>query len=143
MKRNSILTLILLLVCILTGCNKWDCNGDLDGMWQLLEWRDEAGSTRATKQDMVFYSFQLRMASFRKNKGEGLYVRSSIEVSSQQIRIFDPIEYAGDGHDAVLPMSALASVGVPDDGILWIETLTGSTMVLRTNKNDVLTFRKY
>ena len=61
---------------VMTGCDKWDCNGDLDGMWQLTEWRDKNNVVKATKQDMIFYSFQLQMASFRKKKGEPNYIRS-------------------------------------------------------------------
>ena len=64
-------------------------------------------------------------------------------ASPEQIKIYDPIEYAGNGHDAVQPMSVLAPVGVPEDGIFQIQVLTGSTMVLKTSGQDVLTFRKY
>ena len=128
----------------MTGCDKWDCNGDLDGMWQMTEWRDNSGNVKATKQDMIFYSFQLQMASFRKQSSKKqLYTRSSLEVTLEQILIYAPIEYAGDGHDEVQSMSVLSPYGVPEDGILWIQTLTGSSMVLKTNKQDVLTFRKF
>lgn len=127
----------------ITGCNKWDCNGDLDGMWQLTEWRDEAGHVKATKEKMIFYSFQLQMASFRKQSGNHFFIRTSMKASPEQIQIYDPIEYAGNGHDEIQPMSLLSVVGVPEDGILRIEVLTGSTMVLKTSGADVLTFRKY
>lgn len=128
---------------LVMSCDKWDCNGDLDGMWQLTEWRDNAGNTKATKKDMIFYSFQLQMASFRKNSGKKFFIRTSMEVTPEKIHIYDPIEYAGNGHDEVQPMSVLSLVGVPEDGILWVEVLTGSAMVLKTNNQDVLTFRKY
>ena len=127
----------------MTSCDKWDCNGDLDGMWQLTEWRDKDDNVKATKQDMIFYSFQLQMASFRKQSGERFFIRTSMAASPEQIKIYDPIEYAGNGHDAVRPMSVLALFGVPEDGIFLIEVLTGSSMVLKTNDHDVLTFRKY
>lgn len=127
----------------LAGCDKWDCNGDLDGMWQLTEWRDKDGNVKASKQNMIFYSFQLQMASFRRQSGKIFYIRTSMEASPEKIRIYEPIEYAGNGHDKIQPMSVLLPVGVPEDGIFWIEVLTGSTMVLKTNTQDVLTFRKY
>ena len=133
----------MLALPAVTGCNKWDCNGDLDGMWQLTEWRDAEGGVMATKESMIFYSFQLEMASFRKRSGNQLYIRSSMKTSPGKILIYDPIEYVGSGHDALLPMSVLSVVGVPEDGILYVEVLTGSTMVLKTNGQDVLTFRKY
>ena len=126
-----------------TSCDKRDCNGDLDGMWQLTEWRDKDNAVKATKEDMIFYSFQLRMASFRRQSGESFFIRTMLEVNPDRIRIYDPAEYAGDKHDNVQPMSILSVVGIPEDGMLWIQTLTGSTMVLKTNGQDILTFRKY
>ena len=131
------------MLIAMTSCNKWDCNGDLDGMWQLTEWRDKDNAVKATKRDMIFYSFQLQMASFRKQSGERFFIRTSMAASPEQIKIYDPIEYVGNGHDAVQPMSVLAPVGVPEDGIFQIQVLTGSTMVLKTSGQDVLTFRKY
>ena len=135
--------LAALAMAAVTGCNKADCNGDLDGMWQLTEWRDKDGGVKATTQDMIFYSFQLQMASFRKQSGKKFFIRTSMKASPTQIQIYDPIEYAGNRHDAIKPMSVLSVVGVPEDGILHVEVLTGSAMVLKTSKEDVLTFRKY
>ena len=83
------------------------------------------------------------MASFRKQSGNHFFIRTSMKASPEQIQIYDPIEYAGNGHDEIQPMSVLSVVGVPEDGILHIEVLTGSTMVLKTSRADVLTFRKY
>ena len=135
-----ILTVILMAV---TSCEKRDCNGDLDGMWQLTEWRDKDNVVKATKDDMIFYSFQLQMASFHKLSDEQFFIRTMLEVAPERIRIYDPAEYVGDRHDEVQPMSNLSVVGVPEDGIFFIQTLTGSMMVLKTNGQDLLTFRKY
>ena len=141
--NNRIYILILAALLIaLSSCEKRDCNGDLDGMWQLTEWRDKDNVVKATKEDMIFYSFQLRMASFRKG-GDDFFIRSMLEVSPEQIRIYAPAEYAGNRHDEVKPMSVLSVVGVPEDGILWIQTLTSSTMALKTSDQEILTFRKY
>ena len=147
-KRNSVkgYFYILALTAVLmtmTGCNKWDCNGDLDGMWQMTEWRDKDGTVKATKEDMIFYSFQLQMASFRKENGERFFIRTMLEASPERILIYDPAEYVGNKHEEVKPMSVLSVVGVPEDGVLWVQTLTGSSMVLKTNTQDILTFRKY
>jgi hypothetical protein len=126
----------------MTSCDKWDCNGNLDGMWQLTEWRDVDNNVKATKEDMIFYSFQLQMASFRKNSSE-FYLRASLEVSPEQIRIYDPFDYVGNGHDKIKPMSMLSAVGVPEDGIFLIQVLTGNAMELKTNAGETLVFRKY
>ena len=127
----------------MTSCEKRDCNGDLDGMWQLLEWRDKDNVVKATKEDMIFYSFQLQMASFNKQSGKVSFIRTSLEVSPDKVRIYNPIEYVGKGHDEIQPMSVLSVFGVPEDGILWIQVLTNNTMELKTGNQDVLTFRKY
>ena len=131
------------MLMVLTGCNKRDCNGDLDGMWQLTEWRDKGNNVKATKDDMIFYSFQLQMASFRKDSDTKFFIRTMMEYSPEKILIYNPAEYVGNKHDETQPMSVLSVVGVPEDGVLWVQTLTGSAMVLKTNGQDVLTFRKY
>lgn len=144
MKGKLYILALVALLMALTSCDKRDCNGDLDGMWQLTEWRDKDNMVKATKEDMIFYSFQLRMATFRKQNGEQINLLSTmLEVSPERIRIYEPAVYAGDKHDEVLPMSALSEYGVPEDGIFWVQVLTGSTMVLKTNGQDILSFRKY
>jgi len=89
---------------------------------------------------MIFYSFQLQMADFRKVDNE---IRTSLKVTPEQIIIYDPIIYKGNGHDEIRPMSELSVFGVPEDGIMWIQVLTGSRMELKTNNQDILIFRKY
>ena len=141
-KKIYILFVFVAVVLFMTSCDKWDCNGDFDGMWQLTEWRDKDNNVKATKEDMIFYSFQLQMASFRMN-GDKFFIRTSLEASPEKIRIFNPIEYGGNGHDVIKPMSTLSIVGVPEDGIFLVQVLTGSKMCLKTNGDDVLVFRKY
>lgn len=143
MKKNIYILILFVATLTITSCDKWDCNGDLDGMWQLTEWRDNENNVKATKDDMIFYSFQLQMASFRKLSEENYYVSSMLEVGSEQIRIYNPAIYDGDGHDKLFPMSILSIVGVPEDGIFHIDVLTGSTMKLKTNNQETLVFRKY
>lgn len=134
---------IVAAMLTMSSCDKKDCNGDLDGMWQLTEWRDADNVVKATKQDMIFYSFQLQMSSFRRENDTPFFIRALLKVSPDRITIYNPFEYVGDKHDEVRPMSILSSVGVPEDGIFWIESLTNSSMLLRTNEGSRLTFRKY
>lgn len=143
MKGKLYILVLTAIMMAVTSCDKRDCNGDLDGMWQLTEWRDKNNVVKATKEDMIFYSFQLRMAAFRKLGDNHFFMRTMLEAAPERIRIYDPAEYVGDGHDEVQPMSVLSVVGVPEDGIFWVQTLTGSAMVLKTNGQDLLTFRKY
>ena len=142
MKRIYSIFLLVVMTVAFTGCDKWDCNGDLDGMWQLTEWRGTDKTLKATKEDKIFYSFQLQMAAFRKN-GDEFYIRTLLEANSEQILISKPIIYEGNGHDAVQPMSILSVVGVPEDGIFYIKELTGKSMKLQTKNQETLSFRKY
>ena len=142
-KRAYILFILVAAVMSLTSCDKWDCNGDLDGMWQLTEWRDKDNNIKATKEDLIFYSFQLQMASFRKQSDGDFYMSSMLEVSPDQIRIYNPAVYGGDGHDKIKEMSRLSIVGVPEDGIFLIQVLTSSMMELKTNGEETLVFIKY
>ena len=143
MKGKLYIFVFAAMLMAMTSCDKKDCNGDLDGMWQLTEWRDKNDAVKATKEDMIFYSFQLQMASFRMQSDNIFFLRTMLEDSPECIRIYNPAEYAGNKHDMILPMSVLSVVGVPEDGIFWVQTLTSSTMVLKTNSQETLTFRKY
>ena len=143
MKVRLYILAIVAAVLSMTSCDKKDCNGDLDGMWQLTEWRGADNTVKATKQDMIFYSFQLQMSSFQKNRNGSLFIRALLKVSPDQITIYNPFDYVGDSHDEVRPMSILSEVGVPEDGIFHIVSLTGSSMLLKTNDGEFLTFRKY
>lgn len=143
MKVRLYILAIVATVLSMTSCDKKDCNGDLDGMWQLTEWRGADNTVKATKQDMIFYSFQLQMSSFQKNRNGSLFIRALLKVSPDQITIYNPFDYVGDSHDEVRPMSILSVVGVPEDGIFHIVSLTGSSMLLKTNDGELLTFRKY
>lgn len=142
-RRVHILFILVAAILTMASCDKWDCNGALDGMWQLMEWRDKDNNVKATKEDMIFYSFQLQMASFRKQSGGEFYISSMLEVKPEQIRIYNPATYRGDGHDEIKEMSILSICGVPEDGIFKIQVLTGSKMELKTNAEDILVFRKY
>lgn len=142
-KAKLYILALVAAVLSMTSCDKKDCNGDLDGMWQLTEWRGADNTVKATKQDMIFYSFQLQMSSFQKNRNGSLFIRALLKVSPDQITIYNPFDYVGDSHDEVRPMSILSVVGVPEDGIFHIVSLTSSSMLLKTNDGELLTFRKY
>lgn len=141
-KLLYVLSLGFILLSVV-ACNKKDCNGDLDGMWQLLAWQDKDNVLRADKNDMIFYSFQLQMASFRKTSFEESYVRSSVKFTPGTIYIYNPIEYVGGKHDVTLPMTSLAPFGVPEDGVFAIQSLNADALVLTTSQGDRLSFRKY
>jgi len=59
--RKHILTYILVaIVFMLTGCDKLPINGDLDGLWQLMEIK-QGDDIKEVKTDRLYCSFQLHM----------------------------------------------------------------------------------
>lgn len=143
MKKILYFIILLAFVAGITGCNKQDCNGDLDGMWQLVEWKDPEGTIVATGEDMIFYSVQLQMMNFKKLTPVGLNYNASFKRTDAGIQVYDPVKYIGGGHDQIMDMSVLASVGVPSDGIMKIEGLSSQELVLSSQAKGTLRFRKY
>lgn len=143
MKQILYFIVLLLFTSGIASCNKRDCNGDLDGMWQLVEWKDPEGTVVATKEDMIFYSVQLQMMNFKKLTPAELNYNSSFRKTDDGIQVYDPIRYIGGGHDQIMDMSVLNPVGVPADGIMKIEGLTSQDLILSSQAKGVLKFRKY
>ena len=85
MKRLFYILIFFVATLLITSCDKWDCNGDLDGMWQLTEWRDKENNLIATKDDMIFYSFQLQMASDGHDKEQPMSILSIVGVPEDGI----------------------------------------------------------
>lgn len=131
------------LVSMLASCDKMDCNDGLDGQWQMYEWKSPAGEVIAGKEMKLYYSFQLQMMMFQRLSSSSGYILSSFENRTTSIRVYDPLKYIGAGHDSILSMDTLAYYGVPMDGIMKVEKLTGSTLVLSSSEMGTLSFRKY
>lgn len=51
---------ILLICFLLTACDKLPANGDLDGMWQLIE-VEHNGVIRNVKEEQIYMSIQLKL----------------------------------------------------------------------------------
>ena len=136
--------IVALISVLLFSCDKVDCNGDLDGQWQMIEWTSPSGELVGNNEMQIYYSFQLQMVGFQRlsptNNGRQ---RSSFENQNSAIRIYDPIEYQGNGHDEILSMDVLKQYGVPSDGVMKIESLTSKTLVLTSTETGKLCFRKY
>ncbi len=136
-------TFCLFSFILLASCGKMDCNDGLDGQWQMTEWTSPDGEVLGGKEMEIYYSFQLEMMMFQRLSISSALQFSSFENCGTHIRIYDPIKYAGAGHDEILPMGMLAPYGVPSDGIMQVETLSGSRLVLSSKEMGKLTFRKY
>lgn len=139
----SIITVFSLTVFLFAACDKMECNDGLDGQWQMTEWKSPEGEFVAGKEMKLYYSFQLQMMMFQRLSYSSAYILSSFENRKADIRIYNPIKYMGNGHDSILSMDTLRQFGVPADGIMKVEKLTGSTLVLSSSEGGKLTFRKY
>ena len=138
-----IIIVSVLSVFFFAACDKMECNDGLDGQWQMTEWKSPEGELLGGKEMKIYYSFQLQMMMFQRLSYSAGYILSSFENRKSNIRIYDPIKYKGAGHDSILPMDTLRYFGVPVDGIMKVEKLTGSTLVLSSDEGGTLTFRKY
>ncbi|MBO4612752.1 MAG: lipocalin-like domain-containing protein [Bacteroidaceae bacterium] len=131
---------ITLCVLALSSCKMGDENGDLDGMWQLTEWNDRATNTsKATKTDQIFVSFQLKVMKFDRMNQKQYYL-ANFAHRNDSIIVGKTIEYPA---DTIVAMDTLTmGFAVPADRRFHIDELSSSHMQLST-ASDILQFRKY
>lgn len=138
-KAKLYILALVAAVLSMSSCDKKDCNGDLDGMWQLTEWRDKATDHIVkTNQDSLYYCFQQKLVKFQHGSLSEHYL-SRFEHTSDELVIGQTTAWPA---DEVRPLTELAPFGVPADGRLHVERLSNSHMVLSTAAST-LTFRKY
>lgn len=130
-----------LLVLLAGACEtKYDQNGDLDGMWQMLRWEDTADNrVHADKQDGIYYCFQLNLMKIWKSDNMQFYYLSKFTHKQDSLYIHEVYSYPGDSVRAIKDM---APYGVPSGGKFRIESLSSDKMTL-SNGTTRLTFRKY
>lgn len=133
------LFIILFALVVISACEKVDCNGDLDGMWQLTSWQDlKTGQQVADKHSKIFWHVKLALMQFNKST-EATYYLAHFRHTSDSLFVKDVYQSP---HDTPASLDALAPYGVEADGKFHVEQLSGSRMVLRT-VNHRLTFRKF
>lgn len=139
---HKIVFLMLFLCCICSCENRRDINGDLDGMWQLVEWRDSQGNIIEDKNCRIFYSIQLKLIQFRDFDDPGVassHVHAYFRHTPDSLVIFYPVNY---GSKEPIPLESLKKYAVPSDGGFRIDALNKSHMLLSSKENK-LVFRKY
>lgn len=125
----------LVLLAVLTGCENKRDSSDLAGQWQLLEWRDASGKTVGTKEDGIYYRFQLSLLQL-----EFSYYCKYVETPDSLILLG---AYKNKYNvDTQVPFSEFAEFGIPQDGRFGIDALNGDDLVL-SGKSGVLRFRRY
>lgn len=125
----------LVLLAVFCGCENKRDSSDLAGQWQLLEWRDASGKTVGTKEDGIYYRFQLSLLQL-----EFSYYCKYVETPDSLILLG---AYKNKYNvDTQVPFSEFAEFGIPQDGRFGIDALNGDDLVL-SGKSGVLRFRRY
>lgn len=129
-----------ILFLLLSSCDmKWDKNGDLDGMWQMTEWRNTTkGTIEKTKLDAYYYCFQQDMITMQKIGSSGYYISHFCKQNDSLI-IQRPVFWP---KDSTCNISDLAPFGVPGHGRFHIDMLNSDHMVLSSD-TAAISFRKY
>ncbi len=124
-----------------TACDtKYDANGDLDGMWQMLHWYDkQTAEVVADKQDGIYYCVQLKLMKFMKKGCPTNYYLAYFTHTLDSLVLGKIVHYPT---DSVCHPDALKSFGVPTNGRFHVDALSSGRMVLSTDYAK-LTFRKY
>ncbi len=140
--KNILSYTLLCTLCLtlFTACDsKWDKNGDLDGMWQLTEWREKAtNQVVKTNDDSIYYCVQLNLIKFQRGSREQHYL-SYFTHTEDSLFIGKTVSWPS---DKVSPVTDLKFYGIPSDGRLRIDALNRNRMVLSCEQ-WTLSFRKY
>jgi len=135
LRRSLFIWLPLMLLAVLCGCENKRDSSDLAGQWQLLEWRDASGKTVGTKEDGIYYRFQLSLLQL-----EFSYYCKYVETPDSLILLG---AYKNRYNtDTQVPFTEFAEYGIPEDGRFGIDALNDDNLVL-SGKSGVLRFRRY
>ncbi len=140
MKSYTKYIAILLCLPFFVSCEmKWDENGDLDGMWQMTEWRDKAtNAIIKTKHDSIYYCVQLKLIKFQ-DRDFGIQPLAYFQQTPDSLILGKIVMWPA---DTVCSYTSVKKYGVPADGRFHIDALNSNHMVL-SSTDATLTFRKY
>ena len=140
-KMKKIIIPIFLMILVVIGCDKMDCNGKLDGNWQLTEWREIAtGVVTADNTSGIYYTVKLELMQFRNPISGDRYL-AYFDRKGDSLIIGDVFLNKG-SYDSIVPISVLGKYGDDGSGRFLIRDLSSDRLVL-TNRQNRLTFRKY
>jgi hypothetical protein len=123
------------LLAVLCGCENKRDSSDLAGQWQLVEWRDVSGATVRTKEDGIYYRFQLSLLELNSTS-------FCKYVETPDSLIFLGAYKNKYNTDTPVPFTEFAHFGIPQDGRFGIDALNDDDLVL-SGKSGVLRFRRY
>lgn len=141
-------TIITILLLSLGACSKAPINGDLDGMWQLLEIEhfDSNGQTIETKyQKNLFWSFQLHLMQLGHMEFYSRFNNTGSELRIYNLTFRSRNENASDNDDWLTEddIPLVKRYGLYElDTHFQIERLDEDVMRLKSDSAR-LVFRKY
>lgn len=140
----SYLILILLsLMFLFQSCDKMDKNGDLDGHWQMTDWRNNAdNSVVADKSSQLFYTIQLELIQIRYKTKEKYGCVALFEHRNDSLILTKAFQQKANTDSLLQDMSTLKKYGVSADGRFKIVSLSSDHMTLK-NDEYTLKFLKY
>mgnify|MGYP002622644186 CR=1 FL=1 len=142
-KRLALAIVHGLLLMGLTGCDNWrETAGDLAGMWQLAQWRDNAThEVIRTQSDQIYYCVQRQLIKFQDGRHSAHYYLSYYTRTRDAIVLSTIIEYPAD--TIVTDLTTLTEqFAVPADKCFNVELLDDHRLLLTTER-ATLSFRKY
>ena len=143
------MAVIMAMAMLFSTCDKVPINGDLDGMWQLMNIETPSQQVDA-KQRRVYVSVQLHLTMW-ENKLSGDTYYAHFEHRGDSIRFYDFVHASL--HQNASQDDERISAKEMSDGILddWgvhtldaryrIDHLSESSLILHSN-DTILTFRK-
>lgn len=119
----------MMLIALVSSCQKASHNGKLDGMWQLLTIKHlDTGKIDNVKESQRFYCIQLEMIYLQNGGGQGLFTYNGNKLDVRMI---------GSTKEAVAPF------GFSDvNQSFTVEKVNSSELVLKTTENE-MTFRRF
>lgn len=135
LRRSLFILLPLMLLSTFTGCDNKRDSSELAGQWQLLEWRDAPDGVVRTKEDSIYYCFQLSLLELNST----LFCKYMETPDSLVLEGAYKNNY---NTDTPIPFTDLTKYGIPSDGRFGIDVLNDDDLVL-SGKSGVLRFRRY
>lgn len=135
----------ILILIIITACDKFPINGKLDGMWQLKEIEYKDGTNEVP--EAVYYSFQLHLMKLTQVHKGSLYGNKSenylgrFNHTEDSLIVYDFRIYRDE--ETSVSAEQLIPFGIKGtSGRFKIEKLSKSKMILQSYYTR-LTFRKF
>lgn len=127
--------LILLAVLVLPACDNKRDSSDLCGQWQLVEWRDASDAVVATKENGIYYCFELSLLQLDATHF------CKYEETPEKLILKGAYKNMYNT-DTPIPFTDLKDYGIPSDGQFRIVVLNDDDLVL-SGESGILKFRRY